>query len=171
MYKDILWNDGWQFCLTENGALTAESADKEKFTDVEVPHDWLIGDTRDLYRSGDGWYRKSFTVTDEMLAGRVFVCFDGVYMDCTVYVNKKPAGDWKYGYSSFSFDITDYLDKGENTIYVLVRYKAPNSRWYSGAGIYRNVRLKIRNNEYIKENGVYISPRLENGVWNVYIEA
>ena len=57
MYKDILWNDGWQFCLTENGALTAESADKEKFTDVEVPHDWLIGDTRDLYRSGDGWYR------------------------------------------------------------------------------------------------------------------
>ena len=78
MYKDILWNDGWQFCLTENGALTAESADKEKFTDVEVPHDWLIGDTRDLYRSGDGWYRKSFTVTDEMLAGRVFVCFDGV---------------------------------------------------------------------------------------------
>lgn len=171
MYKDILWNDGWKFCLTENGALTADNVDTESFTDVEIPHDWLIGDTRNLYKSGDGWYRKSFNVTKEMLKGKVFACFDGVYMDCTVYVNKKPAGDWKYGYSSFCFDITDYLNEGNNTVHVLVRYKSPNSRWYSGAGIYRNVWLKVRNKEYIEENGVYISPRLENGAWNVYIES
>lgn len=171
MYKDMLWNDNWQFCLTENGALNIDTVDGKGFTDIEVPHDWLIGDTRNLYKSGDGWYRKRFNVTAEMLNGRVFAGFDGVYMDCTVYVNRKTAGDWKYGYSSFSFDITDKLHEGENTIHVLVRHKAPNSRWYSGAGIYRNVYLRLRNKDYIEENGVYISPRLENGLWKVYIEA
>lgn len=171
MYKDMLWNDNWQFCLTENGSVTVQEADKESFTDVEVPHDWLIGDTRNLYKSGDGWYRKSFFVTGEMLEGKVFLGFDGVYMDCTVYVNRKAVGDWKYGYSSFSFDITDYLREGENTVHVLVRYKSPNSRWYSGAGIYRSVYLRLRSKDYIEENGVYISPRLEDGLWKVYIEA
>lgn len=170
MFRDILWNDDWQFFLCENDEFDMSGITGERFTDVEMPHDWLIGDTRNLYKSGDGWYRKTFTVTDEMLSGRVFVAFDGVYMDSTVYVNGKPAGDWKYGYSSFSFDITELLDPGENEIYVQVRYKSPNSRWYSGAGIYRNVRLKIRNSEYIKEDGVYISPRLEDGAWNVYID-
>lgn len=170
MYKDLLWNDNWQFFLCENDAFDIGSVSGEKFTDVEMPHDWLIGDTRNLYKSGDGWYRKKFTATEEMLSGKVFVSFDGVYMDSTVYVNGKPVGDWKYGYSSFSFDITELLKAGENEICVQVRYKSPNSRWYSGAGIYRNVYLKIRNREYIQENGVYISPRLENGEWNVYID-
>ena len=171
MYKDSLWNDGWKFCLTENDALTIDNADEKSFTAIELPHDWLIGDTQNLYKSGDGWYKKSFEITKEMLDGKVFVTFDGVYMDSTVYINKKAVGDWKYGYSSFSFDITDYLNAGENTDHVLVRHKSPNSRWYSGAGIYRNVWLKLRNKEYIEENGIYISPRLENGGWNVYIEA
>ncbi|MCM1054813.1 MAG: DUF4982 domain-containing protein [Bacteroides sp.] len=171
MYKDQLWNDDWQFCLTENDALSIENIDGESFTDIEVPHDWLIGDTRNLYRSGDGWYRKRFSVTEEMLNGKVFVGFDGVYNDCTVYVNKKPAGDWKYGYSSFCFDVTELLSAGENVIHVAVRYKAPNSRWYSGAGIYRSVYLRLRNKAYIENDGVYISPRPEGGSgWKVYIE-
>lgn len=171
MFKDLLWNDNWQFCLAENDALSIENVDEESFTDVEVPHDWLIGDTRNLYRSGDGWYRKRFNVTEEMLSGKVFAGFDGVYMDCTVYVNKKPVGDWKYGYSSFCFDITDFLSLGENTLHVVARYKAPNSRWYSGAGIYRSVYLRLRNKAYIENDGVYISPRLEGDIWKVYIEA
>lgn len=170
MYKDLLWNDNWSFFLCENDAFDIGNVSGEKFTDVEMPHDWLIGDTRNLYKSGDGWYRKKFTATEEMLSGHVAVSFDGVYMDSTVYVNGKPVGDWKYGYSSFSFDITDMLKAGENEIHVRVRYRSPNSRWYSGAGIYRNVYLRIRNRRYIKENGVYISPRLENGEWNVYID-
>lgn len=171
MFKDLLWNDNWQFCLAENGALSIENVDGESFTDVEVPHDWLIGDTRDLYRSGDGWYRKRFNVTEEMLSGKVFVGFDGVYMDSTVYVNKKAVGDWKYGYSSFCFDITDFLSPGENIIHVVARYRSPNSRWYSGAGIYRSVYLRLRNKVYIENDSVYISPRLEGDIWKVYIEA
>lgn len=168
--KNLLWNDNWQFCLAENDALTIDTADGENYTDVEIPHDWLIGDTRNLYKSGDGWYRKSFQVTADMLKGRVFLTFDGVYMNCTVYVNKKKAGDWKYGYSSFGFDITSLLEEGLNIVHVQVRHQSPNSRWYSGAGIYRNVYLRLAHNVHIKENGVYISPRLENDVWKVYID-
>lgn len=125
---DLLWNDGWQFSLCENGALDINSADNADWTEVEVPHDWLIGDTRNLYASGDGWYRKKFQVTSDMLKGRVYIHFDGVYMDSTVYVNHKAAGDWKYGYSAFSFDITELLTEGENTVHVQVRHKAPNTR-------------------------------------------
>lgn len=60
-------------------------------------------------------------------------------MDSTVYINGKQAGEWKYGYSTFEFDITDYLADGGNDVVVRVAYRSPNSRWYSGAGIYRNV--------------------------------
>ncbi len=171
MYKNLLWNDGWQFCLCENDALDINSADNASWTEVEVPHDWLIGDTRDLYASGDGWYMKRFQVGSDMLGGRVYINFDGVYMDSTVYVNHKAAGDWKYGYSAFSFDITDLLTEGENVVHVQVRYKAPNTRWYSGAGIFRDVSLLLRNNDHIALNSVYIRPRLENGVWNVKMSA
>lgn len=170
MFKDRLFNDNWQFFLCGSDELSIENVDGESFTDIEIPHDWLIGDTRNLYKSGDGWYRKSFNATAEMLNGKVFISFDAVYMDSTLYINHKKAGDWKYGYSSFSFDITDYLSVGENLVHVVVRHKSPNTRWYSGAGIYRNVYLRIRNKEYIEENGVYISPRLEGDEWKVYID-
>lgn len=170
MFKDRLFNDNWQFLLCENDELTINNVDGKSFTDVELPHDWLIGDTRNLYRSGDGWYRKSFDVTEDMLCGKVFISFDGVYMDSTLYINRKKVGDWKYGYSSFSFDITDYISEGENLVHIVARYKAPNSRWYSGAGIYRNVYLRLRNKDYIEENGVYISPKFEDGEWNVHID-
>lgn len=170
MFKDRLFNDNWQFFLCGNDEISINDVDGKKFTDVEIPHDWLIGDTRNLYKNGDGWYRKSFNVTAEMLKGKVFISFDGVYMDSTLYVNHKKVGDWKYGYSSFSFDITDYLKEGENLVHIVARHKSPNSRWYSGAGIYRNVYLRVRNKEYIKENGLYISPRLEGEEWKVYID-
>lgn len=174
MFKNQLFNDCWQFCLCENHQLTIDNADEKQFTDVEIPHDWLIGDTRNLYKNGDGWYRKEFEATPQMLTGKVFLSFDGVYMDCTVYVNKKAVGDWKYGYSSFTFDITDYLNEGKNLVHVLVRHKSPNSRWYSGAGIYRNVWLMLRNSCYIEENGIYISPKSQDEAlksWKVQMEA
>lgn len=63
-------------------------------------------------------------------------------MDCTIFVNGMQAGEWKYGYSSFEVRLTPFLKTGENTILVHVRYQSPNSRWYSGAGIYRSVWLK-----------------------------
>ena len=168
--KDMLWNDGWQFRLAENDGLDIAAADGGDWTEVEIPHDWFIGDTRNLYASGDGWYRKDFDVTAEMLTGAVYVAFDGVYMNSTVYVNGRAVGDWKYGYSSFYFDITGYLNEGHNRIHVQVRYRSPNSRWYSGAGIYRNVFLRVREKKHIAMDGVYISPRPEDGQWRVYVD-
>lgn len=154
-----LFNDNWTFLKT---ALGTELNDlvkrKEEFVPVDLPHDWLIYDTNALYEDGCGWYRKimNFKGTNEENA-HVFLCFDGVYMDSTVYINGIKIGDWKYGYSSFSFEIGKALVEGENKILVQVRHQSPNSRWYSGAGIYRNVTLRICGEDYLVQNGTYVS--------------
>lgn len=155
--KNILFNDGWQFCLTENFAVKELSdLERQHWYNVELPHDWLVGDTANLYKSGDGWYRKIFTVEKEQLAGKVLLNFDGVYHDSTIFVNGKEAFSWTYGYSAFEADITPYLFDGKNEVLVRVRHRAPNTRWYSGAGIFRDVTLKILPDCYIRTNGVYI---------------
>ena len=78
-------------------------------------------------------------------------------MDSHVYVNGTLAGEWKYGYSTFEFDITELLKEGENLITVRVDYREPNSRWYSGAGIYRRVWLKTYPACHLVTDGIYIS--------------
>ncbi|MCD7731682.1 MAG: DUF4982 domain-containing protein [Oscillospiraceae bacterium] len=159
--RSMLFNNGWEFALLENGAGIEKAASCTDYNAVEIPHDWLIYDTNNLYRSGEGWYRKIFTL--EKGNYEYSIDFDGVYTDSTVYVNGKKAGDWHYGYSSFSFDITDLLADGENTVMVQVKYVSPNSRWYSGAGIYRNVYFTKTNPVHIVRNGVYISADGESG--------
>lgn len=161
----ILFNDNWQFCLTEIDEIAELSElSGRSWYDVELPHDWLIGDTGNLYKSGDGWYRKTLTVTAQQLQGRVFINFDGVYMDSTVYVNGKEAYSWSYGYSAFEPELTGFLHEGDNEIIVKVHHQSPNTRWYSGAGIYRDVQLKLRAQTFIRTNGVYIhSEKAENG--------
>ena len=170
--SERLFNDNWSFMLKPVGSELPDALAETDWHEVEVPHDWLIGDTSDLYRSNDGWYRKTFTA-DSLTSDDVYILrFDGVYMDSTVYVNGKEAGGRKYGYSCFSLDITDKLHEGGNEIYVRVRYQSPNTRWYSGAGIFRSVYLRHTNRLHIKENGVYISARKydENNKWIVIIE-
>lgn len=155
--KNILFNDGWQFCLTENFAITElDALERQHWYNVELPHDWLIGDTGNLYGSGDGWYRKIFTVDKEQLSGKVLLNFDGVYHDSTVFINGREAFSWTYGYTAFEADITQYLFDGKNEVLVRVRHRSPNTRWYSGAGIFRDVTLKILPSCYIGTNGVYI---------------
>lgn len=166
--KNILLNDGWQFCLTPIGE---EPSAGTHWYDVELPHDWLIGDTHNLYADGCGRYRRDLNVTAEQLSGRVFINFDGVYFDSKLFVNGKPAGEWTYGYSAFEFDITELLHEGDNELLVRADHRSPNTRWYSGAGIYRDVTLKFRPNTYIETNGVYIhSERAEDGSWETEIE-
>ena len=173
----ILFNDNWQFTLTEPDSKKSAIRDAHWY-DVELPHDWLIGDTANLYKSGCGWYKKSFKVEKGELSDCFILCFDGVYMDTTLYINGKEAGVWKYGYTSFSFDISDYLKSGKNEILVRVNHKSPNTRWYSGAGIYRNVYLRHTSKSHIVEDGVYISTKCNYhindknpGRWRVNIES
>src|SRR5690554_3848568 len=103
MKQKILFNDGWEFAKS-----SLEISDPEglEFQPVDLPHDWLIYDTLTLYENSIGWYRKRFVVPK---AHQVLLYFAGVYMDSSLYVNRRPAGEWKYGYSSFEHEITEAL--------------------------------------------------------------
>lgn len=168
--QNILFNDGWQFCLCDIGTELSALPGRHWY-DVELPHDWLINDTSKLYETGEGWYRRSLPCSAEQLSGRVLLNFDGVYMNSTLFVNGKEVGSWTYGYSAFEHDISDFLHEGENELLLRVSHQSPNTRWYSGAGIFRDVMLKLRPAAYIGTNGVYIhsAPQPEGG-WTTEVE-
>lgn len=168
--QNILFNDGWQFCLCDIGTELSALPGRHWY-DVELPHDWLINDASKLYETGEGWYRRSLPCSAEQLSGRVLLNFDGVYMNSTLFVNGKEVGSWTYGYSAFEHDITDFLHEGENELLLRVSHQSPNTRWYSGAGIFRDVMLKLRPATYIGTNGVYIhsAPQPEGG-WTTEVE-
>lgn len=156
MYR--LFNDNWSFSFKQIGEVPTLS----DYIPVNVPHDWQIYDTRNLYSTGDGWYRKVFAVED---ASRVYsLRFDGVYMDCEVYLNEEKIFEWKYGYTAFDVPLDNIRD-GENEISVRVRYQSPNSRWYSGAGIYRNVWLRETGRDRIAADGTYVVSRCDGSRW------
>jgi beta-galactosidase len=165
-----LFNNGWKFTKQPIQSLDSYIEDDlVNWSNVDIPHDWLIYNTNDLYESSIGWYKNSFSWnSDTKKIVRVY--FDGVYMDSTVYVNRRKVGEWKYGYSSFEYDITDFLVNGENEITVKVVYQSPNTRWYSGAGIYRNVWLKITDPIYIQSDSIYTSTRKETDGWYLDID-
>jgi beta-galactosidase len=148
----VLFNDGWKFSL-----------DGGEWRDVELPHDWLIGDCHNLYKSGEGQYRKLCSFSEEDVNNSVELYFDGVYMNCTIYINGEIVSQWKNGYTAFFVEISDFLYAGENEIMVKVLYESPNSRWYSGAGIYRNVWLIKQNKSHIVSDGVYINADAVSG--------
>ena len=147
--KTELFTSGWSFALMPIGG----KPEDEDFKPVDIPHDWLIHNTRNLYGDGDGYYKKRFCVQSP--EDKVYILrFDGVYMDCEVFLNDKKLYEWKYGYTSFDVTLTGLQD-GENEIAVIVHHKSPNTRWYSGAGIFRNVWLTISGENRIVPDGTY----------------
>ena len=164
-----LFNKGWRFLETKVGTSFDDAMTKEsEFKPVQVPHDWLIYDSTDLYRDGTGWYIRELEIKE--MSGRYFLEFDAVYMDSAVYVNGEKVFEWKYGYSAFDCEITEYVHGGTNRIAVSATYQSPNTRWYSGAGIYRNVYIRQTGGTYIARDGVYVSNRLEEGKRILHIE-
>ena len=160
MNSRTLWNDNWYFAKTELGVKWEDRQIWEaKMQPVDLPHDWLIYDTKNLYEDSIGWYRKNFAYAPDKTGNddRVILRFEGGYMDSSIYVNGEHLGDWKYGYSTFDWDITDALHKGDNEIVLRVVFQAPNSRWYSGAGIYRNVWMIRLPKTHIPLDGIYTS--------------
>ena len=157
MTKRTLFNDGWRFAKYPFGT-KIEEIKVADFKEVSIPHDWLIYNSDDLYEDGTGFYVKEFEY--EPAGGRyASIYFEGVYMDTTVYINGSKAYEWKYGYSSFFFDMTSFLKNGKNTVTVKVDHKSPNTRWYSGAGIFRDVFLIEKDGLSFATDGVYISER------------
>ena len=158
----------WRFILGDSIIMAQPGYDDSKWRRLDVPHDWAI--EGDFYVSnpsgagggalpgGIGWYRKHLLLP-ELGSDRYFIEFDGVYMNSTVYVNGKEVGFRPYGYSSFEYDITPYLKAGDNVVAVRVNNSdQPNSRWYSGCGIYRHVWLTKTNAIHVKHWGVRVTP-------------
>jgi len=161
---------GWRFHRGDVEGASAPGFDDSSWRPVQLPHDWSVEDlpADDLpvepgttpVRSGPfssdsvgagavgytvggiGWYRRTFEAPASLRGKRVTLLFDGVYMDCEVWVNGTSLGRHPYGYTSFGFDVTPHLLPGEsNVIAVRVDASGKTSRWYPGAGIYRHVWL------------------------------
>jgi beta-galactosidase len=123
--------------------------------------------------AGIGWYRKAFTLSKNYEGRRVFIEFDGVYMNSEVWINGVHLGNRPYGYSSFQYELTQHLKFGheKNILSVRVNVQQPCSRWYSGAGIYRNVRLTVTDPVHIAQWGTYITtPEVSEKKATVHIE-
>jgi beta-galactosidase len=163
----INFNDGWKF-FPGDGAFAESSFDDRAWKPLTLPHDWGMdypveekaptGGGGGYAVAGIGWYRKRFVVPPEGAGKRILIRFDGIFMDSTVYINGKKAGGRIYGYSSFTVDITGFLRSGENILAVRVNNSLqPNSRWYTGSGIYRNVWLSAVDAVHIDEDGIFIA--------------
>ena len=165
-----LWNEGWEFNLNDS----PEELKNDEWEQVTLPHDWLIYDTTDLYRDGYGRYRKVFDADAERIKAEgthVFVVFDGVYMDSAYYLNGERIGEWKYGYSQYVLELpAALLKESGNELLVTVNYRSPNSRWYSGAGIYRDVTYVEAPAVYIPENGVYIHTQKSGDGYDICVD-
>lgn len=165
-------DEGWRFILADSPEMSANSYDDSAWRLLDLPHDWAIeGDFSASNPSGAGggalpggigWYRKQLQLQPK--AGeRYFIDFDGVYMNSTVYVNGHELGKRPYGYSSFRYELTPWLrPDGNNIIAVKVdNSDQPNSRWYSGCGIYRHVWVESAAAVSVGHWGTYIVPVLK----------
>ena len=162
------FNMGWKFSLGDNSAASNQSFDDSAWDSVNLPHDFSIsqhftssGEAESGFLpGGTGWYRKSFTISEEA-AGKTFLLnFDGVYKDTYVFVNGSFVGEHHYGYTNFAFDITDYLvcdGATQNVVAVKAVNELPSSRWYSGSGIYRDVTLYALDPVHVDLNGVTVT--------------
>lgn len=180
-----LLDTGWRFLNKEIPTTNINQVDDSSWQTVTVPHDWAIagpfdmtidmqkvtviedgdrgaklrtGRTGALPCFGIGWYRKALAITKSDEGKRVFVEFDGAMSRSKVYLNGVYVGEWPYGYSSFSFELTKHIQFGkENILSVRLENKEESSRWYSGAGIYRNVRLVKTTPVRVANWGTYIT--------------
>ena len=188
--SERLLEKGWRFTREDQSQFSSPTFNDSKWSRVVVPHDWAIygpfsfdndkqhlaiaqdgqkeamehaGRTGGLPFVGTGWYRRSLEIPSDLGDRRVFLRFDGAMSHARVYVNGKEVGYWPYGYNTFAFDITSFVRPGEaNTLAVRLENKHESSRWYPGAGLYRNVHLTFTSPVYVPLWGTQIqTPTIE----------
>ncbi len=188
--SERLLEKGWRFTREDQSQFSSLTFNDSKWSRVVVPHDWAIygpfsfdndkqhlaiaqdgqkeamehaGRTGGLPFVGTGWYRRSLEIPSDLGDRRVFLRFDGAMSHARVYVNGKEVGYWPYGYNTFAFDITSFVRPGEaNTLAVRLENKHESSRWYPGAGLYRNVHLTFTSPVYVPLWGTQIqTPTVE----------
>ncbi|MFI3314357.1 MAG: beta-galactosidase GalB [Rikenellaceae bacterium] len=183
--SERLFEKGWKFSRLDSETFSQTNFNDSDWQDVKVPHDWAIygpfsinndkqhvaiaqdgqtaamehaGRTGGLPFVGVGWYRYEFDAPEFGDGKRATIVFDGAMSNAHVYVNGKEVGNWPFGYNSFHFDITDYLKKGEkNLLAVRLENAVESSRWYPGAGLYRNVRFVVTQDAHIPVWGTQIT--------------
>ena len=189
------FNQGWKFVKYFNASVESVATDREpenlqlpsvndnSWRTLDLPHDWAIegpfSDTLEnntglLPWKGIGWYRKHFIVSENDKEKRIYIDFDGAMANAKVWLNGKYVGEWPYGYTSFRLDLTPYIIIGKkNVIAVRLDTKNWDSRWYPGAGLYRNVWLVKTSQLHIANNGVFCSTpeiKKERGMLSVEAE-
>lgn len=190
---------GWLFTNTDDPHSIDPAFDDSNWDSVEIPHDWAIygpfdkandaqvtqvhadGETEKHYRYGRtgglphvgvGWYRKKIEIPSACKNRRILIEFDGAMSHARVFLNGAFVGEWPYGYASFGFDLTPYIQFGqENTLAIRLANLPEASRWYPGAGLYRNVRLVVTGPVHVGQWGTYITtPTIAKGIGNVNIK-
>ncbi len=167
--QELAADASWKFFLGDPSGAEAIAFVDSSWRTVDLPHDWSIesapekgnpgGGGEGYFPAGIGWYRKTFHAPASWKGKRVSVEFDGVYRDATVYLNGQKLGTHPYGYTSFTFDLTQGLNfAGANVLAVRVdNSEQPNSRWYSGSGIYRHVRVVVTDAVHLAHWGVFVT--------------
>lgn len=171
----LSFNDGWLFSLADDSLAARPEFVDSGWRKLNLPHDWAIegdfsqdnplGTGGGALPGGVGWYRKTFVAENKDKGKHFRIEFDGVYMNSEVFINGTCLGKCPYGYISFSYDLTPYLKWGEKNV-IAVRVdnaEQPNSRWYSGCGIYRNVWLLKTGDVCVAEWGTYVTTAKVDG--------
>lgn len=162
------FNEEWEFFP---GDLATDSLERPvEWRTLNLPHDWSIEGSFSKSHpategggalpGGIGWYKKTFSLDESQKEKAVYIQFDGVYMNSEVWINDHYLGKRPFGYISFQYDLTPHLNFGEQSNELKVRVdnsQQPNSRWYSGSGIYRNVRLVLTEPVHVSQWGTYIT--------------
>jgi len=164
-----LFDYKWKFFQGDTASARSKEFNDADWRNLDLPHDWSIegdispknitGGAGGYFPAGIGWYRKTFNAPAEWKGKKTAIYFEGIYMNSEVFINGKSLGIHPYGYSSFSYDLSPYLDfKNKNVIAVRVdNSQQLNSRWYSGSGIYRHVWINITNAVHVADWGVAIN--------------
>lgn len=184
--REYTLEKGWKFTRTDDSKASQVTFNDSKWQSVTVPHDWAIygpfsvsndkqfmaitqdgqkeaqeqaGRTGGLPFTGTGWYRLRFKAPDFRKGKRATLIMDGAMSHAEVFVNGRKAGYWPYGYNSFFMDVTELLNEGgkDNVLAVRLENEPESSRWYPGAGLYRNVHLVVTDDVHIPTWGTYVT--------------
>jgi beta-galactosidase len=180
------FDNDWRFLKSDATGAEKPAFDDASWRGLNVPHDWSIegpfdeknptGGAGAFLPAGVGWYRKHFTLPENVSARRVFIQFDGVMANSDVWINGVHLGHRPYGYVSFEYELTGHLTFGNAKPNVLAvradNAQQPASRWYAGAGIYRHVRLVVTDPVHLEHWGTFVTtPKVDAGQATVQVDA
>ncbi len=180
MGKIFSINRNWKFHLGDIPDADYMGYNDSAWREITLPHDWSVEHEFEKSNAsgtgylpgGTAWYRKHFVLPEDVCSKRVRITFGGIYKHSKVWINSNYLGGWAYGYSTFTFDISEFVRAGENIISVRVEHnEVADSRWFTGSGIYRDVKIEICEKNCFEKDGVFVSTKtVENGNAQVHIE-